>query len=295
MSTPLDVLAHPIVLSAPKRLVWSAWNGHIPFGMLLVELLAPRLLVELGTHSGASYCAFCQAISELGLKTKAVAVDTWLGDEHSGVYGNDVLADLRKHHDSLYGSFSTLLQCTFDEAALIFQPDSIDLLHIDGLHTYEAVRHDFETWVPKMSNRGVILFHDTAVTQSGFGVRQFWAETKSRYPYFEMFHSSGLGILIVGEQARVLLGSILECSDGDKSVIRQLFEELGSRLELRVEKERLNESLHAQRDISERMERELVDFYKLAHNPLVRLARGAQRYGTIGVFREGARRLTTAK
>ena len=41
-----------------------------------------------------------------------------------------------------YENFSTLVRSSFDQAVSRFNSDSIDLLHLDGLHTEAAVRHD---------------------------------------------------------------------------------------------------------------------------------------------------------
>ena len=262
--------------------------------MFLIELLAPNQIVELGTHSGASYCAFCQAVVELGLTTKAMAVDTWQGDEHSGLYGHEILADLRAHHDPLYSHFSKVVCGTFDEAETIFQAGSIDLLHIDGLHTYEAVSHDYQTWLPKMSDRSVMLFHDIAVTAPEFGVQRFWNEIKTDHSHYEMLHSSGLGVLVTGKDARKQLDVLLSRTDEERYILNQLFEELGSRLEGLVATERLMNSLSTQREVSEKMERDLIDFYQLARNPLVRLVRGTKRYGVSQMMRRGVRRMMVA-
>ncbi len=176
----------------------SAWHGHVAFVHWLVDVMRPRVIVELGTERAVSFAAMCHAVAALAIPATCYAVDTWQGDAHTGRYDDSIYQDVKAFNDAHYGGFSTLLRCTFDEALDRFQPGSIDLLHIDGLHTYEAVRHDFETWLPKVSDRGVILFHDTAIRTGDFGVWRLWAELQQRYPSFSFDHSAGLGVLAVG-------------------------------------------------------------------------------------------------
>ena len=195
----LDLLAKSeLVFSYPRRVELPyPWVEHIPFAFFLVDILRPKLLVELGSHTGNSYNAFCQAVELSGSNTKCNAVDTWQGDVHAGEYQSSIYEDLRSYQESTYPGFSTLLRMTFDEALPKFEDRSIDLLHIDGLHTYEAVKHDFETWLPKVAPGGVILMHDIAVREHDFGVWRLWEEIKTRFKTSEFPHGYGLGVVYI--------------------------------------------------------------------------------------------------
>lgn len=223
-------LEYPVCLEFPLWLEETAWAEHIPFAMFLVAALRPRVVVELGAYRGVSYCAFCQAVKSLKTETKCYAVDTWQGDAHAGLLEENVLTKLEAHHNPLYADFSRLVQSTFDEALMHFAENSIDLLHIDGFHTYEAVKYDFQTWLPKISERGIVLFHDTNVWEHDFGVWKFWAESKEKYPHFEFLHGHGLGILSVGTEIPNELKFLFETRETEAKLVRTFFYQLGSRI-----------------------------------------------------------------
>jgi len=216
------------------------------------------MIVELGTHFGMSYGAFCQAVKELGLDTHCYAVDTWEGDSHSGLYGPEVLAGLRAHNAFFYESFSRLIQSTFDQALEHFGDGTIDLLHIDGYHAYEAVKHDFESWLPKMSATGVVLLHDINVRERDFGVRRVWDEIKSRYQHFEFIHGHGLGVLAVGRVSSPEFQELLSATDDQMVTIRDFFFHLGSRLTLKLADEDKAHTLSLQSDLLEQ-QRQVLD------------------------------------
>jgi hypothetical protein len=178
----------------PLRYGLGAWTEHIFFAYDLVAQFRPAVLVELGTDRGESYFAFCQSARENQTQTKCFAIDHWQGDSHAGSYDNTTFNEVENHNRKHYADFSTLIRSTFDEALERFAPGSIDLMHIDGHHTEEAVRHDVESWLPKLRPGGILLMHDVAVRTRGFGVWKVWEELATRGRSWAFAQAPGLGV-----------------------------------------------------------------------------------------------------
>ena len=214
----------------------GAWTPHLHFAYDLVACLRPRLLVELGVDRGESYFAFCQSAAENQTQTQCFGIDTWRGDQHAGGYDETTFAQVSGHNRANYQAFSTLVRTTFDSARARFAPDSIDLLHLDGLHTEEAVRHDVEFWLPHLQPGGIMLLHDVDVRQRGFGVWKIWDELQERSRSWTFHDGPGLGVWQkppakeLPTFLEILLGSP---NDAQNSLIRyyqQLTEGLQSRI-----------------------------------------------------------------
>jgi predicted O-methyltransferase YrrM len=82
----------------------------------------------------------------------------------------------------------------------------VDFLFIDGDHTYEGVKRDFEMYSELVGKYGVIAIHDicfhttTYARETGFGVDRFWREIREHFPYDELIEDekqgwAGIGIL----------------------------------------------------------------------------------------------------
>ncbi len=209
MSIKSWTLGDPVFLSdefdRPRRS--SPWAGHRWFAYDLVGWLRPVRIVELGTYYGCSFFSLCQAAREHDTGSELIAVDTWAGDPHAGFYGEDVYEEVKSNLSEHFPTVrATLLRKLFDEALFDVDDSSVDLLHIDGFHTYEAVAHDLHSWEPKLTGDATVLFHDVNPS-SGYGSTDFWRELVHDRGGFMFWHNYGLGVWTRNQELSVLLSS----------------------------------------------------------------------------------------
>jgi hypothetical protein len=209
--------------------------------------------VELGTHTGLSYFSFCEAFSELHVAGTYFAVDHWKGDAHAGEYSDEIF-DLVSAANRRYAGFSTLVRSSFDEALPHFRDASIDVLHIDGHHSYESVSRDFADWWPKVRPGGVALLHDTNVRRDDFGVDRLLHEVSVIHPTFSFAHGHGLGVVIKGDPSSWGLRNLIHADDAGRDSFAFVMSWAGGVLQDRFDALRLplaQEELHQSRVIAD--------------------------------------------
>jgi len=167
----------------------SAWCGHRKFAAWLVAYMKPKVIVDLGVDWGYSTFVFGNAVRENNLDTKVIGVDLFEGDIHTSFRNTyeKVSTDIEQHSLPI-----ELVKKDFTQYSKEFDKE-IDILHIDGLHTYEAIKNDYQNWSKFVSRKGVILMHDVCI--HGYGIKKFFTELYYPGEKFYFTHSAGLGVL----------------------------------------------------------------------------------------------------
>lgn len=211
----------------------STFTEHAPFIRLLVELLQPSTYVQLGLGSGASYLTVCEAVVALGLRCACYGIEPGADPEVAGAEQHLAAQQLVARHDSAFGDFSRLLlpDC-MDEAVATVPDGSVDLLQLDAAtqsaQTYQSIAKELAAWMPKLSQRAVVLIHDHHGQRQGFGRRRLWEELAQRYPHFMCGHGLGLGLVAVGAQIPEGLQPLLALDAQAAQRTAQLFQLLGN-------------------------------------------------------------------
>lgn len=137
---------------------------------LAASLHAGTTIVEIGSYRGKSTLALAFG-SRRGYGNKVYAVDPHL--DFIGVLGaifgpNDLKALYQNIVAANVGDTVFVVSLPSVEASKAWQSTSIELLFIDGDHSYDGVKSDYESWIPYVVKNGLIAFHDCNVA----GVKQ---------------------------------------------------------------------------------------------------------------------------
>jgi predicted O-methyltransferase YrrM len=180
------------------------------FSQLLehVQRLRPQRVLEIGTANGGSLLPI----------TRLSAADAHVisVDLHHGQFGGGYPA----WRIPLYKAFSRPTQrldllrgdshdpATADRVRTLLGGDPLDFLFIDGDHTFDGVRQDFETYGPLVRSGGVIAFHDinpptdfapTDRARCLVGdVPRYWREISSEWDSHEFVAPSAGGCFGIG-------------------------------------------------------------------------------------------------
>ncbi len=220
--THITSLSPDVTLCEVVNFVWSDQSRLIrpvqvksEFSALLGDVFdgpRPRCVMEIGTLNGGTLFTFCRSAAE-----NACVISL---DLPGGAFGGGYPA----WKNTLYQAFALpgqqlhlVRQDSHDPATLvkirqILGDRQIDFLFIDGDHTYEGVRQDFEMYAPLVRDGGVVGFHDIVThpkaTQSQ--VDLFWEQIKREYDHWEFVKNpaqrwGGIGVVKVRQGQKIKL------------------------------------------------------------------------------------------
>jgi len=149
----------------------------------LVRDLRPKTVMEIGTANGGTLLLWTRVVPD---DTHLISLDLPEGDFGDGY---------ARWRAPIYRSFAVGSQridlvradshapSSLIEIQQLLNGKLIDFLFIDGDHSYEGAKKDFEMYSPLVSPEGVIAFHDIVHCPPGSrcDVDRLWAELKLQY------------------------------------------------------------------------------------------------------------------
>jgi len=165
-----------------------------------VRTLKPRTVLEIGTARGGTLFLWTRLA-----RPDAVIVSIDLpGGRFGGGY-NPRRGSVY-HHFPRSGQQLHLLRedshqdSTLDKTRALFGGELIDFLFIDGDHTYEGVKKDWEMYSPLVRPGGLIAFHDIAGNYEDTQVKRLWDSVKPAFEHREYAVDPqgyyGIGVLV---------------------------------------------------------------------------------------------------
>ncbi|HZY93733.1 MAG TPA: class I SAM-dependent methyltransferase [Candidatus Bathyarchaeia archaeon] len=160
----------------------------------VAHAIKPTVILEIGTGNGGTLFLFSRISSVCKIITVRLSYDP-LG------------ADYSKWRTSLYKLFQLDRQTIFplegnshasdthERVVQLLAGQCVDLLFIDGDHTLDGVKRDFEMYGPLVRKGGIIAFHDIVAhpPEMGCHVDAFWNEIKQKQTSVEIVEAREQG------------------------------------------------------------------------------------------------------
>ena len=164
---------------------------------------SPKVILEIGTANGGTLFCF----SKLATSDATIISIDFQGGMFGGGYPEwkiPIYQSFAKDGQEIHlMREDSHLSATLEKIKKILNNRQIDFLFIDGDHSYEGVKKDFEMYKYLVKKGGVIAFHDIAPNgkeELTGGTPRFWRETKNNYQYNEFvsdINQDGYGIGIL--------------------------------------------------------------------------------------------------
>jgi len=159
---------HPTVIAREAILTHNALQkgGELAGFLCLLMDVEPKVVVEIGSDAGGTLWAWQQLPSH----PRVIGVSLL-----DGPFGSGARVEVVDHGSEFVHGDSHDTE-TYRELVRLLGHDEIDVLFIDGDHSFKGVKGDFEMFSPLVRPGGVIAFHDICDHPSvpACKVKAFW-------------------------------------------------------------------------------------------------------------------------